>query len=885
MGNIHFLFSPAASLNHSIKLDVLQADMKGICRLYRVYLLNTPPSGRSRITNVPGSSYTSSSQKADPISIIRRDGRFYTPLGIAFTNGSSAGSYSDGLVSDDLPGNGSGQERNGYQFRGSDPESDDEDADGLLRRYRAQQNGAFSVPPNIGNDDHRAGVVKYTKVSMPVSVPSSQESVDGYDSFENTNNKKKRKIPISGSLGGHHSSLSAEMAHMGISSGRDFDVSLQGADEGIGQYYGTGSSAMPAAVSGTGISGAGRGRYGRVAARIAGSTSLNSADQGIISAAIANAATLPPAALKGKENMSLLEQHASKRPASSKTQFTFTCDSDSARSMAWQEQVAVDPANSAYNMMPPLKPPSAQPNHQGRLSTQGTQTSPNIANGSNPEVLPQVPANPDAQPQIKKPHRSLAKQLAIAARQRRLQQEYDKYHHPPNPEDSWICEFCEYEMIFGSPPKALIRQYEIKDRRERRHLAEKRRLLEKAKMKGRKSKKGSKNAARNSQTANPGQQAATKQRYDQPPDDMPSQTQDTHDEYYTEETYEDDPPPPGIPPPRHTSTRIPQPVAHGQHQSLRSAMNTTDTASNVGDGVIAVEEVDVPTLGLVRTQESSSPSAKLRVDNLHYDLTEDDLEVISFHTQTQGLEAENQQDLFTRIGPITSLSLRFDRAGRSSGTAFVAYEHISDARLAIREFDGANAHGQPIRLTLLPGAPAADSRGRVSAAVGRNPFDTAERPTKSLFDRIDDPRFGSGSRGRGGRSRSRSPGKPRRSDVSKPAPEGVDRYVPPPRANGSRARSRSPPTRRDGGRGRGRERRGGGGGGGDGGRRDTGGARPRKTQEELDKEMEDYWGPTAGQHGSGGAAVGVGVQNGVSGVTTAPSAVVVDDEDVDMGVE
>ena len=43
------------------------------------------------------------------------------------------------------------------------------------------------------------------------------------------------------------------------------------------------------------------------------------------------------------------------------------------------------------------------------------------------------------------------------------------------------------------PPVALIRQYEIKDRAERKRVAEKRRLLEKAKAKGRKGKKGSKN--------------------------------------------------------------------------------------------------------------------------------------------------------------------------------------------------------------------------------------------------------------------------------------------------------------------------------------------------------------------------------------------------------
>lgn len=66
-----------------------------------------------------------------------------------------------------------------------------------------------------------------------------------------------------------------------------------------------------------------------------------------------------------------------------------------------------------------------------------------------------------------------------------------------------MCEFCEYEAIFGEPPRALIRQYEIKDRKERRRLAEKRRLLEKAKMKGRKGKKATKNASKLAGTQQP----------------------------------------------------------------------------------------------------------------------------------------------------------------------------------------------------------------------------------------------------------------------------------------------------------------------------------------------------------------------------------------------
>ena len=46
---------------------------------------------------------------------------------------------------------------------------------------------------------------------------------------------------------------------MGIAAGMEPDGTGSGAE----QYYGSGSSAIPVAGSGTGISGAGRGRYGR----------------------------------------------------------------------------------------------------------------------------------------------------------------------------------------------------------------------------------------------------------------------------------------------------------------------------------------------------------------------------------------------------------------------------------------------------------------------------------------------------------------------------------------------------------------------------------------------------------------------------------------------
>ena len=202
----------------------------------------------------------------------------------------------------------------------------------------------------------------------------------------------------------------------------------------------------------------------------------------------------------------------------------------------------------------------------------------------------------------------------------------------------------------------------------------------------------------------------------------------------------------------------------------------------------------------------------------------------------------------------------------------MAYPSVSSANRAIREFDGANANGQPIRLSLLPTAPSVDIvRGQVAAA--RNPFDTAVKPSRSLFERIEEPK----GRLLAGRSRSRSPGAPPRTNTSKPPPDNVDRYVPPPSSGIGRRRSRTGSPRRRSlfGRSRtpvGRVRRGRVGGD----ERERGprmvNGRPRRTQEELDREMEDYWGSKADTNGN---------TNGQKKDKGA-APVVVEDDDIDM---
>lgn len=153
----------------------------------------------------------------------------------------------------------------------------------------------------------------------------------------------------------------------------------------------------------------------------------------------------------------------------------------------------------------------------------------------------------------------------------------------------------------------------------------------------------------------------------------------------------------------------------------------------------------------------------------------------------------------------------------------MAYRTVASAREAIRQFDGANAAGQPIALTLMPPGPVESRSDRMHNERAKDPFQRASMPGPSLFDRVEDPDR------RRRRSRSRSPlnrrGRPHRSDV--------DRYVP---GHDRRRRneSASPPRRRQSPRREVRKS-----GKNVESRQST--ARPKKTQEELDQEMDEYW--------------------------------------------
>ncbi|KAG9528898.1 RNA-binding domain-containing protein, partial [Aureobasidium melanogenum] len=253
----------------------------------------------------------------------------------------------------------------------------------------------------------------------------------------------------------------------------------------------------------------------------------------------------------------------------------------------------------------------------------------------------------------------------------------------------------------------------------------------------------------------------------------------------------------------------------------------------------------------------ASGSVSVRVENIHYDIQEPDL-----------------RELFEGIGPVESLRLLYDRHDRSQGVAYVVYPSENLAKRACRQFDGQNAMGQPIYLTI-----------QEAARPARNPFDNVEKPSRSLFERIDSRRSAS------------------------PNSRNVDRYVPPggrgPRSRSPRRDGRGAPRetgRRPGARRENTDRRGGGRERGDrrgpGPKKENDGrpmvqGRPRKTAEELDAEMDDYWGGgSAANEGSAVASgenepgrepqvstIAGGENNNMGTTSTAP------EDDIDLMVE
>ncbi|KAI0476554.1 hypothetical protein GGR56DRAFT_666113 [Xylariaceae sp. FL0804] len=383
-----------------------------------------------------------------------------------------------------------------------------EDASLLSQARKALGSRFFHEPQgHATRASHRPGQARHVNPQPP---PSTASSADGYDSFENTNNKKKRKIPTAGETVLNGSHVLHDTAAFGIPSPPNT------ADDGFADTSGV--TTMPyyqaggVTTNGQGISGPGRGRYGRIRNGRSPLRALSDSNgnwsgrniklraggqfpsspppenSGIISTAIASAERLPIP--QGQENISLLQRQVSTKssPASS-TQFTFTFDSRNP--VSWPGSDPTPTAMSARSRAP-VEPQASQAQAGRSAGAVGAAPAGTQSIGNAPAT-----ATNTAPKKTKRRGHSLQQQ----AKSREKDTMWRNVHHPPAPEDIWICEFCEYEQIFGERPEALIRQYEIKDRRRRREEEERRRLLEKAKMKSRKGKKASKAPAKSSATA------------------------------------------------------------------------------------------------------------------------------------------------------------------------------------------------------------------------------------------------------------------------------------------------------------------------------------------------------------------------------------------------
>ncbi|KAE8215436.1 hypothetical protein CF327_g1305 [Tilletia walkeri] len=101
----------------------------------------------------------------------------------------------------------------------------------------------------------------------------------------------------------------------------------------------------------------------------------------------------------------------------------------------------------------------------------------------------------------------------------------------------------------------------------------------------------------------------------------------------------------------------------------------------------------------LRASSHSHISPKLKVEGLHYEITEMDL-----------------RELFSSMGALAQPpEIKYDRSGRSTGVAFVIFKDAEDAASAKMEFDGQHARGEPISVSFEA---VEERKGRKSEGAG-----------------------------------------------------------------------------------------------------------------------------------------------------------------------
>lgn len=324
-------------------------------------------------------------------------------------------------------------------------------------------------------DNSNASVSRGVGNAISGIAEGAAGQADSYEWSENTNNKKKRKIPTPANPGGSTGSNGASGGGGSQSSPGFSPTSASTPRNRWKSSSSTQRSPLSAILSTNHAS------LRRNCRRYPSSPSTDSFSKRLTNGNSTTDEPATPPKTRRRDDSDLLGL-----PPPKQTQFTFVCESPVSANLAF----STPPHNTASAARDPSGDGAG---YQKAMHTVGTQTSPSMSN--NP-AYPPTPQQPKKKPSNSRTTNS-RRDYALQQQRRRRQ---EAIGGGGNNGEIWICEFCEYESIFGEAPEALMRQYEIKDRKERRRLAEKRRLLEKAKQKGKKNsgknsgKKGGGNA-------------------------------------------------------------------------------------------------------------------------------------------------------------------------------------------------------------------------------------------------------------------------------------------------------------------------------------------------------------------------------------------------------
>ncbi|CAO3593876.1 unnamed protein product [Absidia cylindrospora] len=114
--------------------------------------------------------------------------------------------------------------------------------------------------------------------------------------------------------------------------------------------------------------------------------------------------------------------------------------------------------------------------------------------------------------------------------------------------------------------------------------------------------------------------------------------------------------------------------------------------------------------------ESSRSGTTLTVENLHYNVTEQDLESV-----------------FKLVGTVDKCKIEFDRSGRSTGIAKIVFPDQDVAQKALDKFNNVDLDGQPMKITLLNKS-STGGGGRVSSSSGRGGSTRQSRSSRNEND-------------------------------------------------------------------------------------------------------------------------------------------------------